>query len=123
MDIEKIDIDKLEKEMIEEAKNREYNENKIKVEVDWSSTGIWVKIKNNGWANAQYEDYDLPQWLVDRFNYWTELFNSQEPETIENDLNWDQFEAYGLSLAVDLKRVLGDDYNIFYGSQSEITIS
>lgn len=122
MDIDKIDIDKMEKDMIEEFNNREYIENQLKADIDWSSTGKWVKIKNAGWANTQYEDYDLPKWLIERFNYWTEFYNSYPSETIEKDMNWDQFEAYGISLAVDLKRVLGNEYNVFYGSQTEIAI-
>lgn len=116
-----MDIDKIEKEMIEEFNNREYIDKQLKVDIDWSSTGLWVKIKNNGWVNAQYDDYNLPRWLVERFDYWTKLYNSYPPETIDNEINWDQFEAYGISLAVDLKRVLGDDYNVFFRSNSEIT--
>ena len=116
------EIDRIIKEMEEEAENREYIENHLMVDVDWSSTGLWVKIKDDGFANTQYEYYDLPQWLLDRFNYWTELFNSQEPTTIEEDLDWDSFNAYGLSLAIDLKRVLGDGYRIFYGYDKEIIL-
>jgi hypothetical protein len=114
-----IDIEKIEQEMIDEANNREYAENQLKVDIDWSSTGLWIKIRNNGWANTYYENYDLPQWLVDRFNYWTELFNAQKPETINKDLDLDQFEAYGTSLAIDLKRVLGKEYDIYYGSKAK----
>jgi hypothetical protein len=114
-----IDIEKIEQEMSDEFNNTEYIDNQLKVDIDWSSTGLWVKIKNNGWANTYYKNYELPQWLVDRFNYWTELFNAQKPEANEEDLNWDQFEAYGASLAIDLKRVLGEEYDVFYGSKAK----
>lgn len=115
-------IDKMINDMNEEFNNREYIDTQLMVDVDWSSTGLWVKIKDNGWANTDYEYYNLPSWLIDRFNYWTELFDSQEPTTIEEDLNWDNFNAYGLSLAIDLKRVLGEKYHIYYGPDKEIAL-
>ena len=50
--------------------------------------------------------------LVERFNYWTSWYDTSKPwkrrELVDDQL----FEAYGLSLAIDLKRVLGHDYYI-----------
>ena len=54
------------------------------VDVDWGSSGIWICTKD-GIPNDHYSNHDLPEWL-----------------------------AYGRSLAVDLKRVLGKKQRVFF---------
>ena len=82
------------------------------VDVDWGSSGIWICTKS-GIPNDHYSNHDLPRWLVERFKYWTGWWNSHatwEGETIDYSL----FQAYGRSLAVDLKRVLGKKQRVFF---------
>jgi hypothetical protein len=81
----------------------------LHVDIDWGSTGIWIDGRNL----SQYSCLNLPDWLVERFRYWTGWYNSHEPwngETIDQEL----FDAYGWSLAVDLKRVVGESHRIFW---------
>jgi hypothetical protein len=80
----------------------------LHVDIDWGSTGIWIE----GGPLSRYSDLDLPDWLVERFRYWTGWYNSHAPwngETIDHEL----FDAYALSLAVDLKRVVGERHRVF----------
>jgi len=96
---------------------------RVLVDLDVSSTGIWVK-----GGNASYDYFDLPPWLIARFEFWTWWYNRWEPWT-DKDGGKDRkpddelFQAYGLSLAVDLQRVLGPDVEVFYiGRKKEISI-
>jgi len=96
---------------------RQITEYKELLRIDWdcSSTGIWVikepRQKSAG-ANLSYEGLDLPDWLVERFNYWTEWLESSESWNGHEEPDEDLVRAYKLSLAIDLKRVLGDDYYV-----------
>jgi hypothetical protein len=47
---------------------REDRLDEITVDWDWCSTGIWVK-EDCRWYMGHYEDYALPRWLVERFEY------------------------------------------------------
>jgi FAD/FMN-containing dehydrogenase len=81
----------------------------LHVDIDWGSTGIWIEGANL----SRYSDLDIPDWLVERFRYWTGWYNSHAPwngETLDHEL----FDAYAMSLAVDLKRVVGHRHRIFY---------
>jgi len=87
----------------------------LRVWCDWCSTGIWVidePMQKTAGANADYEDYDLPDWLVARFDYWTDWWNSWEPWQTRDAEEDYLMDAYVLSLAMDLKRVLGPDYYV-----------
>ena len=90
------------------------------VDSDWGSTGIW-KWHHGELLNDRYTNHKLPDWLVERFKYWTGWYNSHAPwegETIDYELH----RAYGRSLAVDLKRVLGIKQGVFYGLKDEIIL-
>jgi hypothetical protein len=88
----------------------------LRLDWDWSSTGIWIiqepKQKYAGSNLSSYAVLNLPGWLIDRFEYWTDW--------LESSASWKGHEtpdkallgAYELSLAMDLKRFLGDDYYI-----------
>ena len=69
-----------------------------------------------------YQGLDLPQWLIDRMEYWSAWYESYVPEEIEVKMDWESFEAYGLSLAIDLKRIVGNRYVVYYGTKKEIQI-
>lgn len=85
------------------------------VDVDWSSTGLW-----SAKGNMSYERVDMPAWLRARFEFWTEWYNRWEPWNYEDDdplsgkPDDELFDAYGLSLAIDLQRVLGASYDVHY---------
>jgi hypothetical protein len=55
---------------------------------------------------------DLPQWLIDRFDYWTSWHDSCEPWRSRVGVDSELYLAYAMSLAVDLKRHLGEDYYV-----------
>ncbi len=90
----------------------------IRVDLDWDSTGIWVldnPFQKTAGRNASYEIFSIPKWLIDRFEVWTQWYNAQEPRRAGKDsIDQEYFDAYGLSLAIDLKRYLGADYHIEY---------
>ena len=100
---------------------RTYLRDHLMVDHDWGSTGLWVKIEGDGWANTRYEWHDVPDWLVARFDYWCELHERSAPDRPDpEELDEEAFDAYGLSLAIDLKRVLGPDVHVFYGPKHEV---
>lgn len=89
----------------------------LRVDVDWCSGSIW-EIPEPGYRYAgvcaSYEALGLPDWLIQRFEYWTSWHDSVEPWS--SRLRWDAdlYGAYALSLAINLKRFLGDDYYVEY---------
>jgi hypothetical protein len=85
------------------------------VDTDWSSTGIWIRESDGIKRNMGYERLNLPPWLVARFEYWTWWYNRWEAWTTgadEREPDEILFEAYGYSLAIDLKRVVGGRYHV-----------
>lgn len=90
----------------------------IYVWVDWESTGIWIVDEKEGYLmNADYERFGLPQELVARFKYWERWYSDAMPGWNDEQNKTDQklFDAYGLSLAIDLKRFVGEKHRIIYG--------
>jgi hypothetical protein len=84
------------------------------VDVDWSSTGIWLCYSDGKTCNASYEGFEFPKSLIERFHFWTAWHDNHSPwngETIDYDL----FRAYGRALAVDVKRIVKDETRVFYG--------
>ena len=65
----------------------------------------------------------LPDACVDLI-YWSWWYNRWEPwetDSAARELNKKFFEAYGLSLAIDLKRVVGERYHVeFRGERIEV---
>jgi hypothetical protein len=107
---------------IPRATKRPLNEYKVllRIDVDWGSTGIWqIKEPKQRCAGGcvVYEELKLPQWLVDRFEYWTNWHDAHEPWKETPGLDSELWRAYAFSLAIDLKRVLGDDYYVEYGGR------
>ena len=88
------------------------------VDVDWSSTGLWVCVGTHN-ANVDYVDYELPDWLIGRFDYWTAWFNMNDPQHIGETLDFNLFNAYGRALAVDVKRLVGKEQRVFYGFHAD----
>jgi len=87
----------------------------LRIDWDWSSTGIWViKEPNQRYtgSNLDYDMLDLPPWLIERFNYWTEWLESSEPWNRHETQDDPLIAAYKMSLGIDLKRVLGDNYYV-----------
>lgn len=87
----------------------------LRVDVDWCSGGIWeIPSLDHPYAGScvSYESLSLPQWLIDRFEYWTTWHDSQEPWTSNEGVDSDLYSAYAMSLAIDLKRLLGKKYYV-----------
>jgi len=94
------------------------------VQIDWDSTGVWVRSDlGNYLANTGYDAFNLPDDLIKRFEYWEEWYSSRPwPKMIDNEYKEyeipDQllFDTYGRSLAIDLKKFLGDTYRVYFGN-------
>ncbi len=85
----------------------------ITVDKDWGSTGIWVKGCRT-WGNAKYQDFPIPDWLIKRFEYWSDRYDSHISKGCEfEEEEWQLLEAYKLSLAMDLRRVLDDRFVVY----------
>ena len=82
------------------------------VDIDWGSSGLWMCTKR-GYRNENYRRHHLPKWLVTRFRYWTAWYNSHSPWNDEK-IDYSLFQAYGRSLAVDLKRVVGTKRRVIF---------
>ncbi len=82
--------------------------NLLMVGKDWGSTVLWGRSSSGkGMANySTYEQFGLPSSLIERFDYWSAWYEKCTPEKISEDLDWAQWSAYGLALAIDLKRVV-----------------
>lgn len=94
------------------------NNESIHVWCDWESTGIWTPMDEEGHlANDEYERFNLPQDLITRFKYWERWFSDAVPgwNNKQNKTDKKLYDAYGLSLAVDLKRFIGEKHRVFYG--------
>lgn len=89
----------------------------IHVWCDWESTGLWIRGVDGQLENAEHESFDLPQGLIERFKYWERWFSDTYPEQSneQNKMDPDLYDAYGLSLAIDLKRFVGEKHRVFYG--------
>jgi len=57
--------------------------------------------------SAEYEQFALPEEIITRFKYWENWFNDSRPGYNDEEDRFDQklYDAYGLSLAIDLKRL------------------
>lgn len=87
----------------------------IVVRKDWGSSALWGRGRFGGLANfTSYDELSLPQWLVDRMNYWSDWFDCRDPEQPDHHMDWEDFHAYGLSIAIDLKRFLGAEWEVEY---------
>ena len=86
------------------------------VDVDALSTGLW-RHDHLQVCNTHYGNFDLPEWLVERFKYWTGWYNMYGPYDERPDKIL--FRAYGRSLAVDLKRFVGKEQRVFYGFHAD----
>jgi len=91
------------------------NFSKVKVMKDWGGYPLWIATDYGGWINNDYDDYPISQDLINRFEYWSSWFDNNDVQEDEPDMDWDNFLAYGLALAVDLKRELGDEYTVIWG--------
>lgn len=92
------------------------NNKSIHVWCDWESTGMWIE-EDGHLKNADYGLFALPQELITRFKYWERWFSDAVPEWNDEQNKTDRklYNAYGLSLAIDLKRFFGEKYRVFYG--------
>lgn len=87
----------------------------IVVDLDWSSTGIWL----NG-GNVSYDRFNIPPWLLARFEFWSWWYNRWEPwrntqeEAQLREPDEELFDAYGLSIAIDLQRHLGPTFAVLF---------
>ena len=92
----------------------------LRVDVDFGSGGMWEIPEpccRQAGTCISYESIGLPTWLIARFDYWTSWYDAHRPWQNTPGLDGELFRAYALSLAVDVKRVLGDDYYIEYAGR------
>jgi len=87
----------------------------LRVDVDWSSTGIWA-IKEPGaryaGVNMSYDSLPISEELIKRFERWTEWHDLSDTRNSYHQADWDLHSKYAWSLAIDLKRELGEDYYV-----------
>lgn len=92
----------------------------LRVDVDYGGSGIWEIPEPRyryGGTSISYESLRLPAWLIERFDYWTSWYELDEPWRSSEKKDSELYRAYALSLAIDLKRVLGGDYYIECGGR------
>jgi len=94
----------------------------LMIDHDWGSTALWWRSLDGTWGNTAYQHFDLPESLVERMRYWCEWHDACTPEECETQIDWDLRHAYGLALAIDLKRAVGDTYRVFCGVGEEIVL-
>jgi hypothetical protein len=94
----------------------------LMVDHDWGTTALWWRGRDGGWGNTAYEHFDLPEELVERMRYWCEWHDACTPELAATQIDWDLHKAYGLALAIDLKRAVGERYAVFCGPGQEIRL-
>jgi hypothetical protein len=95
---------------------------RVFVDMDWGSTGLWVPYdEDDHLANVSYESFGLPKELLERFYEWGKWYNDQLPGASDEENKMDRklFESYGLAIAIDLKRFLGDSYRVFMGGYAD----
>lgn len=100
----------------------------IAVDLDWCSSGLWkYEVENDRWRNLSYESVEMPEWLVARFDFWTSWMNRTDP--MSDRMSKDEsilFGAYGLSLALDLRRHLTEIFDepieLRYGRQRVVPL-
>lgn len=98
----------------------------FRVDIDWGSSGIWETdrpclVGGTGY-NMGYEEFELPGWLLKRFQFWEHWHEEFSPmDNLPIDFDWASFDAYGRSLAVDLKYHLGPDISVCYRDK-EVTL-
>ena len=95
--------------------------NILMVSKDWGSSVLWVRSKTGGMANCcTYDRFNLPDWLIRKFDFWSGWYEHNDPCEIEKTLDWPLWEAYGLALAIDLKRIVRDEYVVYYETEREV---
>lgn len=93
------------------------NNESIHVWCDWGSTAIWLAGEDGYLKNADYGLFALPEKLIIRLKYWESWFNNARPECSNEENKTDEklYDAYGLSLAIELKQFVGEKHRVFYG--------
>ena len=95
--------------------------NLLMVSKDWGSTVLWGYLENGHMANySTYERFGFPDSLIRRCDFWSGWYENNEPCRIEETLNLQMWEAYGLALAIDIKRFVRDRYIVYFGTEHEI---
>jgi hypothetical protein len=94
--------------------------------IDWGSSGVWETdepcVVGGMGYNLDYDEIELPEWLLNRFHFWEHWHEEAETHTdLPIDFDWQSFQAYGRSLAVDLKYHLGPEISVCYRDK-EITL-
>ena len=103
--------------------NLEERPNILMISKDWGSTVVWLRDETGGMANCTtYEgfDFNFPEWLIRRFDFWSAWYESNDPLHIEETLDLRLFNAYGISLAIDVKRIVKDRYVVYYSADQEV---
>ncbi len=89
----------------------------LRVDVDWGSTGIW-EIEEPGarfaGRNVGYDLLPISPELRSRFEKWTSWHEPGDGCDRHRQADPFLFGAYAWSLAIDLKRELGEDFYVEY---------
>ncbi|NJD37464.1 MAG: hypothetical protein FIA89_03960 [Geobacter sp.] len=95
----------------------------FRIDIDCCSSGIWETDGLCGRkVNIDYDEFELPEWLLKRFYFWEHWYDQFSPmDNLPIDMDWQSFYDYGRSLAVDLKYHLGPDISVCY-MDKEITL-
>lgn len=98
----------------------------FRVDIDYGSSGIWETdrpcLVGGMGCNLDYDEFELPEWLLQRFLFWEHWHNQFSPmDNLPIDFDWESFSAYGRSLAVDLKYHLGPNISVCYRDK-EVTL-
>ena len=104
--------------------NLEERPNILMVSQDYGSSAVWLRNQGGGMANcSSYNgfDFNFPDWLICKLDFWSAWHEREnDPNEEEGTIDWTLFHAYGLSLAIDVKRIVGDKYVVYYDTDQEV---
>jgi hypothetical protein len=91
----------------------------LRVEADWSGSGIWGISFPGSYGTSPNYDYDcfkLPKSVVRRFEKWTQLYSSRDPfDSAKNaGFDWSAYHREGEWLARELKKIVEADTYVEY---------
>jgi hypothetical protein len=94
---------------------------KLRVLADVECSGIWEieppAIPEARHIPLDYDELNLPQELVDKFDAWIESYEQYIYD--RNHFNLEKFNKTGKQIAKELKTFLGKDYYVEYEAEAE----
>lgn len=101
---------------------RKKHPERLVIDKDWGSSVLWGPSKKyGGLANySTYEEFGFPDWLIRKFDFWSAWYEHNDPLRMDETMDWELWNAYGIALAIDVKRIVGDKYAVYYYPEREI---